>query len=85
MSSNDADYERISMKGLQVADDPKLQDVYEFWLISAPGDPTVQQTWDALNKATSKQNGLTTNYKLHIPDLKVYSTRYIHWAYNGPI
>jgi len=72
MSSND-EYERISMRGVQGIDDVKFQDVAEFWLISAPGDPTCQQTWDTLNKATSKQNGLTTNFKLHMPDLKVYS------------
>jgi len=43
----------------------------EFWLISAPGDKTCQQTWDVLNNVTSKQNNLSQNYKFHIPDLKV--------------
>lgn len=42
----------------------------EFWLISAPGDKTCQQTWDKLNSAT-KPNNLSINYKFHIPDLKV--------------
>lgn len=42
----------------------------EFWLISAPGDKTCQQTWDKLNNAT-KPNNLSINYKFHIPDLKV--------------
>ncbi|XP_054709602.1 V-type proton ATPase subunit C 1-B-like [Uloborus diversus] len=41
----------------------------EFWLISAPGDKTIQQTWEKLNLAT-KPN-LSINYKFHIPDLKV--------------
>lgn len=59
------------MKGVQGSEDGKLQDVVEYWLISAPGDTTCQQTWDALNRVTSKQHGLTTNFKLHIPDLKV--------------
>lgn len=43
----------------------------EYWLISAPGDKTCQQTWDTLNNVTSKQNNLSVNYKFHIPDLKV--------------
>ncbi|XP_054277523.1 V-type proton ATPase subunit C [Macrosteles quadrilineatus] len=43
----------------------------EYWLISAPGDKTCQQTWETLNSVTSKQNSLSTNYKFHIPDLKV--------------
>lgn len=77
MSSNDDQYDRISVKGIQSADDAKLQDVTEFWLISAPGDSTCQQTWDALNRATSKHSGLTTNFKLHMPDLKVSTQKYI--------
>ena len=43
----------------------------EYWLISAPGEKTCQQTWETLNNVTSKQNDLCKNYKLHIPDLKV--------------
>uniref|UniRef100_A0A1B6EYU4 V-type proton ATPase subunit C n=1 Tax=Cuerna arida TaxID=1464854 RepID=A0A1B6EYU4_9HEMI len=43
----------------------------EYWLISAPGDKTCQQTWETLNNVTSKQNSLSSNYKFHIPDLKV--------------
>ncbi|KAL1129868.1 hypothetical protein AAG570_012812 [Ranatra chinensis] len=43
----------------------------EYWLISAPGDKTCQQTWEAMNNVTSKQHNLTENYKFHIPDLKV--------------
>jgi V-type H+-transporting ATPase subunit C len=43
----------------------------EYWLISAPGDKTCQQTWETLNNVTSKQNSLSINYKFHIPDLKV--------------
>jgi len=46
----------------------------EFWIISAPGDKTPQQTFDRLNKATAGQGGtasLSHNYKFHIPDLKV--------------
>lgn len=42
----------------------------EYWLISAPGEKTCQQTWDRLNQATSKQQ-LSNNWKVHIPDLKV--------------
>lgn len=43
----------------------------EYWLISAPGDKTCQQTWDTMNNLTSKQHSLSVNYKFHIPDLKV--------------
>jgi len=43
----------------------------EYWLISAPGDKTCQQTWETMNNVTSKQNNLSLNYKFHIPDLKV--------------
>lgn len=43
----------------------------EFWLISAPGEKTCQQTWEHLNNATAKQNMLSNNFKFHIPDLKV--------------
>jgi len=42
----------------------------EYWLISAPGEKTCQQTFDKLNQATSKQQ-LSSNWKFHIPDLKV--------------
>ncbi|XP_063225262.1 V-type proton ATPase subunit C isoform X2 [Bacillus rossius redtenbacheri] len=43
----------------------------EYWLISAPGEKTCQQTWETLNNVTNKQNNLSENYKFHIPDLKV--------------
>lgn len=43
----------------------------EYWLISAPGDKTCQQTWETMNNLTSKQNSLCVNYKFQIPDLKV--------------
>lgn len=42
----------------------------EYWLISAPGEKTCQQTWDTLNRATA-QNQLSINYKFNVPDLKV--------------
>lgn len=44
--------------------------VSEYWMISAPGNKTCQQTWDKLNQATMKQQ-LSQNWKFHIPDLKV--------------
>uniref|UniRef100_A0A8C6TT66 V-type proton ATPase subunit C n=1 Tax=Neogobius melanostomus TaxID=47308 RepID=A0A8C6TT66_9GOBI len=43
----------------------------EFWLISAPGEKTCQQTWDKLMLATTRTNNLSTNNKFNIPDLKV--------------
>ncbi|XP_050993367.1 V-type proton ATPase subunit C 1-B [Labeo rohita] len=42
----------------------------EFWLISAPGEKTCQQTWDKMNMATSQTN-MSTNHKFNIPELKV--------------
>lgn len=53
------------------AQEMKLKEVVEFWLISAPGEKTCQQTWDVLNNVTAKQNNLSTNFKFHIPELKV--------------
>ncbi|KAG9339373.1 hypothetical protein JZ751_023766 [Albula glossodonta] len=47
----------------------------EFWLISAPGEKTCQQTWDKMMAATRgahpSANSLSTNSKFSIPDLKV--------------
>uniref|UniRef100_A0A2R5LG62 V-type proton ATPase subunit C n=1 Tax=Ornithodoros turicata TaxID=34597 RepID=A0A2R5LG62_9ACAR len=43
----------------------------EFWLISAPGEKSCQQTWEKLCNATMKQNNVASSYKFHIPDLKV--------------
>ncbi|XP_058233040.1 V-type proton ATPase subunit C 1-A isoform X1 [Hemibagrus wyckioides] len=43
----------------------------EFWLISAPGEKTCQQTWDKMMVATTRTNNLSTNNKFNIPDLKV--------------
>lgn len=43
----------------------------EFWLISAPGEKTCQQTWEKLHAATTKNNNLAATSKFDIPDLKV--------------
>nr|CAB3224657.1 V-type proton ATPase subunit C 2-like [Phallusia mammillata] len=46
----------------------------EYWIISAPGDKTPQQTYERLHKATIGQGGgnnLSHNYKFHIPELRV--------------
>jgi len=52
----------------------QLAQVTEVWLICAPGDNTPVATWDAVNQATSKPSkSLSTNFKFHIPDLKVTS------------
>lgn len=40
----------------------------EFWLISAPGSKTPQQTWEACK---AKTEGLSVNYKFNLPELKV--------------
>lgn len=54
----------------------------EYWLISAPGDKTMQQTWETMNNITSKQHNLCVNYKFHIPDLKVSSIRKLNICKN---
>uniref|UniRef100_A0AC34QGZ2 V-type proton ATPase subunit C n=1 Tax=Panagrolaimus sp. JU765 TaxID=591449 RepID=A0AC34QGZ2_9BILA len=41
---------------------------HEYWIVSAPGDKTPQETFDKLNSATAS---LSTNNKFNIPDLKV--------------
>lgn len=46
----------------------------EFWLISAPGEKTCQQTWEKLHAATTKNNNLAATAKFNIPDLKVSGT-----------
>ncbi|XP_067267256.1 V-type proton ATPase subunit C 1-B [Chanodichthys erythropterus] len=43
----------------------------EFWLISAPGEKTCQQTWEKMNVATTQNNSLSTNHKFNMPELKV--------------
>ncbi|KAK3888931.1 hypothetical protein Pcinc_007032 [Petrolisthes cinctipes] len=43
----------------------------EYWLISAPGDKTCQQTWEKMNNLTAVQNQLSVNHKFNLPDLKV--------------
>lgn len=43
----------------------------EYWLISAPGEKTPQQTFDILNNVAAKQQNLSQNYKFSIPELKV--------------
>lgn len=44
----------------------------EYWLISAPGDKTCQQTWDKLQAATCNvEKPLSINSKYQLPDLKV--------------
>lgn len=40
----------------------------EFWIVSAPGEKTCQETWDRLNRATGD---MSQNHKFAIPDLKV--------------
>jgi len=40
----------------------------EYWIISAPGEKTCQETWERLYKATGE---LSQNHKFVIPDLKV--------------
>lgn len=43
----------------------------EYWLISAPGDKTCQQTWEKMNNTTAVTHQLCANHKFHLPDLKV--------------
>jgi len=57
----------------------------EYWIISAPGDKTCQQTYDTMNNLTSKQHNLCNNYKFHIPDLKVSLVDILRDLKNSPI
>jgi len=57
-------------RGTQAPEDRKLQEVLEFWLISAPGEKTPQQTFDTLAALAQKQS-VGQCFKFHIPDLKV--------------
>ena len=50
----------------------------EFWLISAPGEKTCQQSWDKMMMATTHTTNLSTNNKFNIPDLKVTARMYSH-------
>jgi len=59
-----------TQRGSIVPEDRKLQEVLEFWLISAPGEKTCQQTWESLSSLVQKQ-GVAQSFKFHIPDLKV--------------
>lgn len=44
----------------------------EYWLISAPGEKTCQQTWDALNEIIQKHGSdFCKTTRFQIPDLKV--------------
>jgi len=54
----------------QGPEDRKFAEVLEFWLISAPGEKTCQQTFDTLSGLVQKQ-GIGQCFKFHIPDLKV--------------
>lgn len=51
----------------------------EFWLISAPGEKTCQQTWDKLMVATARANNLSVNNKFNIPDLKVKHGSHVYF------
>jgi V-type H+-transporting ATPase subunit C len=50
--------------------DPKLQQIVEFWIVSAPGDRTCEETYQKLHNVV-KKNSLGLCFKFHIPDLKV--------------
>ena len=44
----------------------------EYWLISAPGEKTCQQSWDTLNQQLNKHGSdFCKTFRFHIPDLKV--------------
>eukprot|EP00117_Sycon_ciliatum_P011825 scpid10892/ scgid13135/ V-type proton ATPase subunit C; Vacuolar proton pump subunit C len=43
----------------------------EFWLISAPGEPTPDRAWSLLQERTTRESDLSKNYKIHLPELKI--------------
>ena len=40
----------------------------EYWLVSAPGDPRPENTWEAIKEKTG---GVSVTHKFNLPDLKV--------------
>ncbi|CAH2007260.1 unnamed protein product [Acanthoscelides obtectus] len=70
-SSESHSHRTDSGSGHSVRSSIEHEEMTEYWLISAPGDKTCQQTWETMNDLTSKQNNLSTNFKFQIPDLKV--------------
>ncbi len=40
----------------------------EYWLVSAPGDPSPHETWEKIKEQTGS---LAINHKFNIPELKV--------------
>lgn len=49
-----------------------MAQMQEYWLISAPGDKTPQNTFERLNQAVGTgSDKLSENYRFNIPDLKV--------------
>ena len=46
----------------------------EFWLISAPGDRSPQQTWEKCKVVT---RDLSMNYRFLLPELKVFICIYL--------
>eukprot|EP00163_Fabomonas_tropica_P034262 TRINITY_DN93_c0_g3_i1.p1 TRINITY_DN93_c0_g3~~TRINITY_DN93_c0_g3_i1.p1 ORF type:complete len:296 (-),score=52.76 TRINITY_DN93_c0_g3_i1:314-1201(-) len=42
-----------------------------FWLISAPAEPTVDATWNTLQRKTAKEQNLSLNYRFGTPSLRV--------------
>lgn len=40
----------------------------EYWLVSAPGEPTPRETWEKIKEQTGS---LSINHRFNIPELKV--------------
>lgn len=60
------------IKNLSTQQNAPLFTKMEYWLISAPGEKTCQQTWDTLNETLHKHGSdFCKPYRFHIPDLKV--------------
>lgn len=49
----------------------ELPKMAEFWLISAPGEPTPDRAWSILQERTTRDSDLSKNYKINLPELKV--------------
>jgi hypothetical protein len=50
----------------------------EYWLVSAPGEKTPQQTYEALK---TRMVGLSPVWKFSIPELKVMACQILFWDY----
>ena len=50
----------------------------EFWLVSAPGEPTPKKMWDHVREKTKE---LSASHKFGLPDMQVAPIHKMWWVY----